>query len=505
MTYCIKTFGCQMNQSDAERVATILEKYKFKPAASIDAADLIVFVTCGVRQSAENRVYGQINNIRKKFPAKYIILTGCLAHRKDVRRRLKGKVNLFTTIKDFPKEIVSCIKYHVSSIKKKIKIHNTLYLIHNTENKPCNNYLGITPTYTSSYTAHIPIMSGCNNFCSYCVVPYARGREYSRPVEDILKEIKGLVKKGCKEIVLLGQNVNSYNSRIRTNEKRIGANIRSHSLSLVHNSRVINFADLLKLIDSIPGNFWITFLTSHPKDMSDELIETIVKSKKICEYISLPAQSGDNEILKKMNRHYTISHYKNIVKKIRTAFLRLNLKNFEGLALKIYPSISTDIIVGFSGETKKQFENTAKLMREIKFDMTYVSQYSPRPETAAWRLKDNVSRSEKVRREKVLTKILEKTALENNKKYIRKIVEVLVDKRFDLEELQATASKGKVEPWTGKYLGHTRTQKKVIFRSNKKIPVRSFAKVKITKAKAFGLEGEINWGHQTMGSPLKRV
>jgi tRNA-2-methylthio-N6-dimethylallyladenosine synthase len=413
-----------MNQSDAERIATYLAKYKIKKASSIDEANLIVFVTCGVRQSAEDRVYGQINNIKKKSPEKIIVLTGCLAHRKDVQRRLKGKIDLFCEIKSFPNEIK--------------KILNKKYQILDTKNKPLNDYLGISPRYSNLYTAYVPIMTGCNNFCAYCVVPYARGREYSRPAEDILKEVKGLVKKECKEIILLGQNVNSYKSGSA------------------------DFPKLLKSIKKIPGKFWIIFLTSHPKDMSDELIETLAKSKKICEYISLPAQSGDNEILRKMNRKYTIEHYKNLIEKIRTAY-----KKYQP---SILPSISTDIIVGFPRETKKQFENSAKLLREMKFDMAYIAQYSPRPETAAWRLKDNISRKEKERREKVLTEILSKTTLANNKKYVGKAIEVLVD----------ADSKG-----------HTRTQKKVIFHSNKKIPVGSFAKVKITKAKSFGLEGKI--------------
>jgi tRNA-2-methylthio-N6-dimethylallyladenosine synthase len=316
-------------------------------------------------------------------------------------------------------------------------------------------------------------MTGCNNFCAYCVVPYARGREYSRPAEDILKEVKDLVKKGYKEIILLGQNVNSY--YCHPEQRPTGR---------CEGSRV-DFPKLLKLIEKIPGKFWIIFLTSHPKDMSDELIETLAKSKKICEYISLPAQSGDNEILRKMNRKYTIKHYNNLIKEIRHSFLRLSLKKSKGLALeKLPPSISTDIIVGFPGETKKQFENSAKLLREMKFDMAYIAQYSPRPETAAWKLKDNVSKKEKARREKVLTEILSKTALANNKKYVGKIVEVLVDKEITRNTVALPAKALAAA-------GHTRTQKKVIFSSNKKIPVGKFVKVRIAKAKAFGLEGKI--------------
>ncbi|HUD08918.1 MAG TPA: MiaB/RimO family radical SAM methylthiotransferase, partial [Candidatus Saccharimonadales bacterium] len=428
-------------KSDAERIATFLEKYKIKPASSIDAADFVIFVTCGVRQSAEDRVYGQINNIKKKSPEKKAILTGCLAHRKDVQRRLKDKVDLYFPISDFQTFENWLIENYLEIGNWKLEIP-----AQKKYSQQCNSYLSIDPKHTNAFQAFVPVMTGCNNFCAYCVVPYARGREYSRPAEDILKEVKDLIGKGYKEIMLLGQNVNSYKSP------------------------KTNFPKLLHLIEKIPGNFWLTFLTSHPKDMSDELIGTIVKSKKICEYISLPAQSGDNEILLKMNRKYSVEHYKSLIKKIRAAY-----KKYQP---DIFPSISTDIIVGFPSETKKQFENSAKLLREMKFDMAYIAQYSPRPETAAWRLKDSVSKKEKARREKVLTDILSKTALENNKKYVGKIVEVLVDKRI-------TSS-------PQKYIAHTRTQKKVIFLYNKKITVGSFAKVKITKAKAFGLEGEIS-------------
>ena len=222
--------------------------------------------------------------------------------------------------------------------------------------------------------------------------------------------------------------------------------------------------------------------------MSDELIETIAKSKKICECISLPAQSGDNEILRKLNRHYVIEHYKKLIKKIRS--------NYKKYKPDINPAISTDIIVGFPGETKKQFENSAKLLRELKFDMAFIAQYSPRPETAAWKLKDNVSKKEKEGREKVLTEILSKTALANNKKYIGKIVEVLVDTSSRPSPYKEEGD-GKF-PLLNKervrvrlYNAHTRTQKKVIFYSNKTIPIGSFQKVKITKAKAFGLEGKL--------------
>ena len=248
-------------------------------------------------------------------------------------------------------------------------------------------YLNIKPKYRTKFSAYVPITIGCNNFCTYCVVPYTRGPEISRPTEDILKEIKELIRKKYKEIWLLGENVNSYQYK------------------------KINFTKLLKKIDNLSGKFWLRFTSSHPKDFSDELIKTITQGKKITHYINPPVQSGDDRILKRMNRPYSLKDYKNLIKKIK----------------KEIPDafLSTDVIVGFPGETKKQFQNTLKLFKEIKFDMAYIAQYSPRPGTAASRMKDNVSDKEKKNREKILTEILKKTALENNKKYIGKTVEVL--------------------------------------------------------------------------------
>lgn len=425
-TYYIKTFGCQMNYSDSERIAGFLESQKINPAKDIKSADLVVFNTCGVRQMAEDRVYGQIHNLRVKSQKSKvkIVLTGCLAHRKDVQRRLKNKVDLFADIKDFQKEINKII---------------------NIKNRDTNNeldYFSIKPKYNSKHTALVPIMTGCNNFCSYCVVPYARGREISRPASEILKEIKGLLKAGYKEIILLGQNVNSYKD-----EK-------------------INFSKLLKKVNDIPGNFWISFISNHPKDFSDVLIETATKLKKVCEYIHLPIQAGDDKILEKMNRKYTAKEYLQEVEKIKKAFTKNKPE-------KLF-AITSDIIVGFPGETKKQFLESAKIMKRARYDMVYFGQFSPRPETKAFQMKDNISKEEKSRREQFLNEILKKTSLENNKKYLNKTLEILVDKEKK-----------------GYYFGRTRTMKNVKIISNKKNLVGKIVKAKITKVNIWNLEAEI--------------
>lgn len=456
MKYFIKTFGCQMNTSDSERIATFLEQQNFSLAEKIEDADLAIFNTCGIKQTAENRAYSMINNLRKANKETKIIMTGCLANRKDVQMRMKKSVDLFCEIKNFQKDFSTLIQ-------------DTRYKIQDTKNylgQENISYLSINPKHANNFTAYVPIMTGCNNFCSYCVVPYARGREVSRPADEVINEIRELVKKGFKNIVLLGQNVNSYTSQV-------------HRVHQVHqeNSNTVNFPQLLKKINSIPGKFWISYVSSHPKDMSEELIETTAKCKKVCEWIHLPLQAGNDEVLRRMNRKYTHDHYLKLIKKIRAEFKKHKPDSLY--------SISSDIIVGFPGETKVQFADSEMMMKKCKFDMVFFGQYSPRPGTVAWEMKDNVSQKEKVRRENALNEILKKTTFANNKKYANKIIEVLVDHvKSDLKS-DHVAQKSFV------YFGKTRTQKNVKFESKKKYLIGKIIKVKITKANIWNLEGNV--------------
>jgi len=353
MKYFIFTYGCQMNVSDSERIAAIMKKRGYKPAVSAATADLIVINACSVRQKAVDRVFDKIH----KFKNKKIILAGCVLEAD--RKKLKGRVKFW---------------------------------------EPDEYFDTIAPLRQNKLSAFLPIMTGCNNFCSYCAVPFTRGKEKSRPAKEILNEAESLVKKGCREIILLGQNVNSYQSagyRLPATAKKF------HRPTKDDRQSTINFVKLLKMINAIPGNFRLTFLTSHPKDMSDELIKTIAKNEKIIPSIHLPVQSGDNLILRKMNRRYTTTHYKNLIKKIRLAF-----KKYRPSSLA--PEISTDIIVGFPGETKKQFQNTFNFCKEIKFDKAYIAQYSPRPGTAAAKLKDDIPPKEKKRRWRILDTLVNK-------------------------------------------------------------------------------------------------
>jgi len=339
-----------MNISDGERVSAVLERGGYKKTNNMFKADLVVIVMCSVRKSAVDRVYGiveKFNELKRKKPNLKTILTGCI-----IKKDRKTFLNLFDYV------------INIKDIKKIPKI------LGSKKNIKDNNYLDIAPKYSSKFSASVPIMTGCNNFCSYCVVPYAREREISRSVKNIIAEIKDLIKKGYKEIWLLGQNVNSYK-----NGK-------------------INFPRLLKLVNNIPGNFWIRFTSSHPKDFNKEVIKAMADYNKVTHYLNLPIQSGDDKILKLMNRHYTVKDYKNKIKELR--------KKIPDICL------STDIIIGFPGETKKQFENTVKLFKDIKYDMAYINKYSPRFGTAASKLKDTVLWEEKKRREKVLIDLINK-------------------------------------------------------------------------------------------------
>jgi len=437
MKYFIQTFGCQMNKSDSERIAFVLEQIGGQKAQDVEQADLVVINVCSVRQSAVHRVYSLIKKLKEQ--KKKIVLTGCLLP--SDRKKLQDKVNLIFNIKEIfqlPKKLkkigiaIGQSKISVSSLRK--------------------NYLEIKPLYSSFFSAYVPIMTGCNNFCAYCVVPYVRGREVSRSPLLVLKETKKLLAKGCKRIILLGQNVNSYQGEI--------------------GEKTIDFSQLLKMIVSLPGKFWLSFITSHPKDLSDKLIKTVFSSDKICKYFHLPIQSGSDRILKKMNRGYKVEQYKKIIEKIKK----------EASKKKIDVAISTDIIVGFPSETNLDFEKSASLMEKIKFDMAYIAQYSSRPLTFASSFKDNVDSSKKEKRQEKLFKILFKTALNNNKKYLNKEARVLIT-GFD--------KKGFIH-------GETSLFKNVRILNNDNLTrVGEFVKVKIVKATPWGLTGRILYFSET--------
>ena len=407
-----------MNISDSERIAAVLESMKYEEALNLKEADLVVLNMCSVRQPAVDRVYGlvpQFTALKTKNKGFKTVLTGCIL--KPERAKL-AKIFDFVLDKEYLDKWPQLLKGKEIEAKK-------------------SDYLKIDPKRTNKIQSFVPISNGCDNFCTYCAVPFTRGKLVSRNYKDILKEVKNLADNGYKEIWLLGENVNSYNSK------------------------GISFAKLIKEIDKIERKFWLRFTSPHPKDFSDELIKALKESNKFVPYINLPVQAGDNTILRKMNRPYTREKYLSLVKKIIKAF-------------KDNISISTDIIVGFPDETEAQFKNSERLMKEVRFDMAFISEYSPRPQSFSYeRLENNVLKKDKKRRAAALNKILKETALKNNKKLLNKEVEVLV-----LEK-------------EGEYCnGRTDQNKAIRFKSNEDLSGK-FAKVKILKATAWNLEGKL--------------
>ncbi len=418
-----------MNVADSERLAAYMESNGYTLAADENHAAVVIITTCGIRQSAEDRAYGIVNQLKKKNKKAVVILTGCLSERQDVKKRLRGKVDIWLSVIEMNTLMAKIEKVSPAADFK----------------VDPRDYLKIAPKYQSSFTAYVPIGNGCNNFCSYCVVPYARGREVYRSAAEIIKEVKDLLRRGFREINLIAQNVNSYKSG------------------------TVDFPQLLQKVNDLPGDFWLRFSSSHPKDMSLDLIKTMGKCAKLCEHVHLAVQSGDDEILTAMNRRYTAEHYQNLIVKIRKVLDK---------RLTVPAAITTDVIVGFPGETVAQFKNTLKLFRATKFDLAYISKYSPRYGTVSSKMTDNLSLDVKKTREKELSLLLRKTALANNKKYINKIVDVLIEGRNRRGDLY----------------GKTRTYKFVTSPDLKKHSddlVGQIVKIKIKKVKDFGLEGEL--------------
>ncbi len=421
-----------MNKSDSEKIECVLKNDGYEKAFGMETADLIIINMCSVRQSAVDRVFGLaplFQQLEEKKPLLKTILTGCI---------LKKDEKKFRKFFDF----ILPIKF-LPSWSKFLQEKNYFLKLQKLDSR--TEYLeNCTPS--SKISAFIPISTGCNNLCSYCVVPYTRGPLVCRPHEKIIKEAKRWIAEGAREIWLLGQNVNDYQSPTNSS---------------------VRFPQLLKKINEISGDFWLRFTSPNPKDFSEELIKAMDASKKLGKYLNLPVQSGDDTILKKMNRPYTASKYTNLVNKIR--------KTVPDIAL------STDVIVGFPGETKKHFQNTIKLFKKIKFDMAYIARYSARPDTKAGKIKDRVPEEEKESRFKMLTRVLKHTALEQNEKYVGRKVRVLV-----MEEVVKNGKRF--------FSAKTSSYKTVYFpkgRKNSGKMMGSFAQVKVIKAFPWGLAGEI--------------
>ncbi len=409
-----------MNKADSERLGALLEGLGYLPAA-IDEADLIVLNSCVVRQSAEDRLIGKLGSLRsmkRSRPELIIALTGCMvdSHVDELKRR-------------FP---------HVDFFFKPQAFDDLILPLARSRGVSIDGMGHPLPTNPPPSTL-VPIIKGCDNFCSYCIVPYRRGRERSRPLSEVIAEVQELTRRGAREVTLLGQRVTSYGRDLEDKP---------------------DLADLLYELDRIEGLVRIRFLTSFPRDVSRRLIEAIARLDKVCEQISLPVQAGDDDILRAMRRGYTVEEYRQLISEIRCTI--------PGVA------ISTDVIVGFPGEGDRQFEHTLDLLEELRFDVVHTACYSPRPGTIASRkLSDDVPLDEKRRRREKIEEFQEAIASEINLELLNQKVEILVEGRK-----------------RGRWWGRTRTNK-LVFLSDESDHLGQLVKVRIEETSPWSLKGKV--------------
>ncbi|HHW47438.1 MAG TPA: tRNA (N6-isopentenyl adenosine(37)-C2)-methylthiotransferase MiaB [Clostridiaceae bacterium] len=432
----LNTYGCQMNENDSERLSGMLNQMGYIETENIGESDLIIYNTCCVRENAELKVYGHLGSLKRlkrEKPDMIIAVCGCMTQQKEVVEHIREKYShvdlIFGThnLYKFPELLYSAL----SSGESIVDIWDSYGLV--AEDIPIER--------KDRVKAWVTIMYGCNNFCSYCIVPYVRGRERSRQPERILEEIRELGQEGYKEVTLLGQNVNSYGKDLDTG---------------------IGFSDLLREVNKISGIERIRFMTSHPKDLSDDLIAAVRDCEKVCEHIHLPVQAGSSRILKEMNRKYTKEQYLELVDKIKNSI--------NGVAL------TTDIIVGYPGETEEDFDDTLDVVRKVRFDMAYTFLYSKRTGTPAANKEDQVPEDVKKERFERLIEVQNRISRENNEKLLDEEVEVLVE--------------GVSKTNKNVLSGRTRTNKIVNFKGNEEL-IGKLVKVRINKIQTWSLEGTV--------------
>lgn len=433
--YFIVTYGCQMNVHESEKIAGILRRVGYEQAPTLESADIIVFNTCCIRENAENHAFGNIGalkKMKKQNPRLIIAVGGCMTQEKGKTEILKEKfpfIDIMFGALNF-EDLETLIARKKQEKKRVIEIvEEARGIVENVE-----------PYRTSYPNAWVNITYGCNNFCSYCIVPYVRGRERSRKPEHILSEVRSLVKQGYKEITLLGQNVNSY-----------GAD----------GSTGMTFASLLDAVASIDGKFRVRFMTSHPKDFTEDVVKVMEKHRKICRLVHLPVQSGANEILREMNRRYTREKYLDEIKMLRT-----HLPEAE---------VTTDIIVGFPGETEEDYLQTEALVKEVDFASAFTFVYSPRQGTKAATMKNQIPESVQKDRIMRLVELVNALTRKKSEKYLGKTVEILCED-YDKKK--------------GLYLGRDEFGRMGYFQSETD-KIGEFVRIKITKANGISLYGEI--------------
>ena len=434
--FYIETWGCQMNEEDSEKLSGMLKRVGYTKTENKEDAGIILFNTCCVRENAENKVFGNLGSLKhlkKENPDLIIGICGCMMQQEGMADKILKKfpyVNIVFGTHNaykFP-EYLNRVKTEGVQIKEIF-------------NKETDIVEGLPIDRESNVKAFVTIMYGCNNFCTYCIVPYVRGRERSRKPEDILNEVRELVAQGYKEITLLGQNVNSYGKGLEEE---------------------VDFAKLLRMINEIEGLERVRFMTSHPKDLTHDVIMAIKECDKLCEQIHLPVQSGSNSILKKMNRHYTKEYYLDLIKKIK--------EEIPGVTL------TTDIIVGFPGETEEDFQETLELVKEVGYSSAFTFIYSRRNNTPADMMLNQVSEEDKHHRFNRLIAAVNERVIAQNKAEEGNILEVLVE--------------GNSKNDSEKLTGRTRTGRLVNF-TGENVNVGELVNVKITRAQNFSLIGEV--------------
>ena len=440
--YIILTMGCQLNENDSEKLSGMIEKMGYTNTENIEEADLIVFNTCCVRENAEDKLFGKLGEAKKIKEKRGTIIDigGCMMQEKHIVDKLQKSYPFFDivfgthTLHKFPQDL-----YNVILNKKRIED------IIDIDGEIIE---GLPIKRNDNIKASVTIMYGCNNFCSYCIVPYVRGRERSRKPEDIINEVRELADKGYKEITLLGQNVNSYmRNEVLENE----------------NEKITSFAKLLYAVNEIKGIERIRFISPHPKDFTEDVIDAIKKCDKVCKLIHLPLQSGNSRVLKEMNRKYTKQQYLELVEKMKKEIPNLTL--------------STDIIVGFPGETDEEFEDTLDVVKKVNFEQVYMFIYSRRVGTPADRMQNQVPEEQKHIRFEKLKKLVEEQIEEKNKKYINTIQKVLVEGKSKNNEDMLT--------------GRTDSNKVVIFKGNDNL-IGQIINLKIVSEHMWYLKGEVN-------------
>ena len=396
LKYTILTMGCQLNENDSEKLCGMLEKMGYTKTEKQNDADLALFNTCCVRENAEDKLFGKLGELKRLKEQKGIIIAigGCMMQEKHITDKIKESYPFVDilfgthTLHKFPEDL-----YKV--IEEKRKLEEILDI-------DGKIYEGLPIKRDSKIKASVTIMNGCNNFCSYCIVPYVRGRERSRQPRDIIEEVKKLAKEGYKEITLLGQNVNSY---LRVE--------REKNIPFEEYQGVNSFATLLRAINKIDGIERIRFISPHPKDFTDDVIEAIADCEKVCKLVHLPLQSGNTKVLKEMNRKYTKEQYLNLVEKMKNKIPNLTL--------------STDIIVGFPGETDEEFEDTLEVVEKVRFEQVYMFIYSRRVGTPGDKMQNQIPEDIKHKRFDKLKALVESQIEENNKKYIGTTQKILVE------------------------------------------------------------------------------